>query len=116
MNDMELTEALKGLYTGKDNSSPERELNERLRELDASARDLGECEKYYMFAPAKEVFEVAEGIALCIDYKNKAIYVTNERTTDGFIRHEQVSLPFEVMARLIHFLGWLVDSRDVGKE
>ena len=109
MNDMELTEALKGLYTGEDNSSPERE-------LDASARELDECEKYYMFAPKSELFGITEAIDILIEYKEKMIYVRNRKPNDRSIMCEQVSIPFDLMPRLIHFLGWLVDSRDVGKE
>lgn len=116
MNDMELTEALKGLYTGEDNSSPERELNERLRELDASARELDECEKYYMFAPKSELFGITEDMEALVHHEEKVIYVRNRRPSDISVIHEQLSIPFDKMPTLIHFLGWLVDSRDVGKE
>ena len=94
MNDMELTEALKGLYTEEVKSTPER---------------VEENVPGYEPKLCRERFEIGYGnMQVSVDYSNRCIAVQNGA--------EVLRMPFYAIPKLMHFLGWLVDSRDVGKE
>lgn len=110
LDDRELCEQLKNIYKttgidllgteGEDNSSPERVKEKAVTE----------------FVTTQEHFKLANGLKVSVCYDQKCLIFPCMRAYSNTSFPENDGIRFEDIPGLMRFLGWLVDSRDVGKE
>lgn len=111
LDDRELCEQLKNIYetTGIDLLGTEKEDN-------SSPERVEETKAVSEYTPTREHFELASGLKVfvCYDEKYLQFFCMREYSNTSFPKNDGIR--FEDIPSLMHFLGWLIDSRKIGKE